>query len=231
MINAAVQALQQFGYRRLLKGLAMVTAILAVGYVAKNIDFGGWARWIDFNDRPDALWYQGKVGYLAITALIMAVGAPRQIVSFFAAYFFGLLPGFLIGMAAVTSSCLIAASAARLFRSQAQDLITGRIDLALDFWRQQPFSTSAIIRMMPVGSNLLTNTAAGVSGIPMLPFVAGSFVGYIPQMAVFALMGSGVDVGANWQIALGVASFVILSIFSFWMYRKYRSKISAKPAK
>ena len=85
-----------------------------------------------------------------------------------------------------------------------------------------------IIRLLPVGSNLLTNLAAGAIGVPLLPFLLASLVGYLPQMAVFALMGSGVDVGAEWQVALGIGLFVVLMVVGLWIYGRYRRQIRAK---
>ena len=54
------------------------------------------------------------------------------------------------------------------------------------------------------------------------PFFLGSLLGYIPQTLVFALAGSGVDVGAAWRIGIAVALFLVSGVIGAWLYRKYR---------
>ena len=81
---------------------------------------------------------------------------------------------------------------------------------------------TVLIRLLPVGNNFATNLAAGVSRVPALPFFLGSLLGYIPQTLVFALAGSGVDVGAAWRIGIAVALFVLSGAIGAWLYRKYR---------
>jgi hypothetical protein len=39
---------------------------------------------------------------------------------------------------------------------------------------------------------------------------------------VFALAGSGVDVGAAWRIGIAVALFLVSGIIGAWLYRRYR---------
>jgi uncharacterized membrane protein YdjX (TVP38/TMEM64 family) len=228
MFQSAKKTLLQIGPRKLLKGFLTLFAIIAIGYGANHLDFEGWARWINFGNSPNTLWYQGKGGYFVVGVLFTAIGGPRQVMAFFAAFFFGIWPGFLLSMAAVTTSCLIGTLVARVFTKPITAFIRGKVDVAIGFWRKNPFSTTIILRLLPVGSNLVTNLAAGATGIPLLPFVAGSAIGYVPQMAIFSLMGKGVDVGANGQIALGVALFVAMTIFGMWIYARYRRRIRAR---
>ena len=54
-----------------------------------------------------------------------------------------------------------------------------------------------LIRLLPVGNNFATSLAAGVSRVPARPFLLGSLLGYMPQTMVFALAGSGVEMGAE----------------------------------
>ena len=115
-----------------------------------------------------------------------------------------------------------------MFESSIRNLIRGKVDIAFGFWRKNTFSTTIIIRFLPVGSNFLTNLAAGATGIPLVPFLLGSAIGYVPQMAVFSLMGTGVDVGVGWQITLGIVLFGVLTVLGLWVYGRYRRKISAE---
>ena len=227
-LEPAVKAVRQIGPARLAKAGVALGVILAIGYLAKSIDFEGLAQWVDFNDRVGAEWYQGKLAYLSAGMLFTAIGGPRQAVAFFGAYFFGLWTGLAVSTLAAGLGCLLAALIARVFEARARQMIRGRVDIAFEYWRQHPVSTTIIIRLLPVGSNLLTNLAAGVTSVPLAPFVLASLVGYLPQMAVFALMGSGVDVGAGWQVALGIGLFAVLMVAGLWVYGRYRRQIRAR---
>jgi uncharacterized membrane protein YdjX (TVP38/TMEM64 family) len=52
-----------------------------------------------------------------------------------------------------------------------------------------PFTATLMLRLMPVGSNILLNLAAGLSAVRLLPFLAASAIGFVPQTLIFALFG------------------------------------------
>lgn len=95
------------------------------------------------------------------------------------------------------------------------------------FFSHDVFTKTVIVRLLPVGSNLVTNLVAGVTQTKALGFVAWSAVGYIPLMAIFALAGSGVTVLSIWKIILSVALLIISTLLSIHLYyRHYSSNIS-----
>jgi len=79
-----------------------------------------------------------------------------------------------------------------------------------------------VIRLLPLGSNWMVNIAAGASGVRSVPFFLGSALGYIPQMLIFALVGSGTRVDQFWQVAIAMAMLVVAVVLGVWLYRKYR---------
>jgi uncharacterized membrane protein YdjX (TVP38/TMEM64 family) len=66
---------------------------------------------------------------------------------------------------------------------------------------------TVLIRLLPVGSNLLTNLAAGISSIRSKHFFSGTLLGYLPQTLVFALVGSGVHIAPALKLALAIGLF------------------------
>ena len=52
-----------------------------------------------------------------------------------------------------------------------------------------------------------------------LPFFLGSALGYIPQMLIFSLVGSGARVDQFWQVAIAMALFVLAAILGIVLYR------------
>ena len=75
------------------------------------------------------------------------------------------------------------------------------------FLTANPFTATLTLRLLPVGNNFALNLLAGVSGIAAAPFVLASALGFVPQTAVFALLGSGVRMGQGEQIAVAAALF------------------------
>ena len=77
-----------------------------------------------------------------------------------------------------------------------------------------------LVRLLPLGSNWMINIAAGVSSVGKWPFLLGSALGYIPQMLVFSLVGSGTRVDQFWQVAIAMALFVLAAVLGVVLYRK-----------
>ena len=70
--------------------------------------------------------------------------------------------------------------------------------------------------------NLATNLAAGVTRVGPLPFFLGSALGYVPQTAVFALAGSGINLNPVFRIGLAAALFVVSALIGAYLYRHFR---------
>jgi uncharacterized membrane protein YdjX (TVP38/TMEM64 family) len=87
------------------------------------------------------------------------------------------------------------------------------------FLSDNSFNTTLLIRLLPVGNNLITNLAAGISRIRPTPFFLGSMVGYIPQAAIFALIGSGVTLNPGFRVGLGVVLFIASGAIGIRFYR------------
>lgn len=144
-------------------------------------------------------------------AALTAVGVPRQAVAFAGAYLYGLAAGFGLAMAGQLIGCAVDLGWARLVARDwvRRRLLRGwlaRMDAAL---AANPFTVTLMLRLLPTGSNILLNLLAGVSGVPVARFLAASALGYVPQTAVFALLGSGVTLGRTTRIGLGAALFAV----------------------
>ena len=145
-------------------------------------------------------------------ALLSAAGVPRSVTAFAAGYAFGLWLGLALAMAAQLAGCLLTFIWARAIardaaQKWAERRLSGRLARLHATLRRRPFTTTLTIRLMPVGSNLLLNLAAGLAGIAATPFMAATAIGYLPQAAIFALLGSGVHVDRSLQWAIAAALF------------------------
>ncbi|MCP5367551.1 MAG: TVP38/TMEM64 family protein [Hyphomicrobiales bacterium] len=185
--------------------------------------------WIDANVRGQG--FAGEALFVLAGAAFTALGLPRQIVSFLAGYAFGFAEGTAWALLATTLGCVTTFQVARLAgRGAVAARFPDRLRRADDFLRRNPFAATLLIRLLPVGSNFATNLAGGVSSIPLLPFVAGSALGFIPQTAVFALVGSGVEVDPVLRIGVGAVLFVASAALGVQLYRSHRRRRRAEGA-
>ena len=230
MSNRMLSALRQIGPKFLARGLLLLAVLGGVGYPANVVGFEEMLKAYDFSDRPGAGWLHGRAAFVVIGGFLTAVGAPRQAVSFFAAYFYGLWAGLMVALLASGTGACIGYGFARLYSGAAQRLIRGRVGFARKIWSENTFVLSLMLRLLPVGSNFLATPAAGATAIPFLPFLTGSVLGYVPQTLVFVLLGSGVNVGSREQIALSVGLFIASAVLGVWIYANYRKRLRANGA-
>ena len=158
-------------------------------------------------------------------SLATSIGLPRQIAALVAGINLGAFIGMIIATLAATLGCLITFSVARYLLS---DKIAGKYPSKLEelsaFLGEQTFLKAIIIRILPLGSNFLTNIIAGVSKVSMPAYVSGSFVGFIPQMIIFSLAGSGIRLGAQNELIASVTLFVIALLLTAYLVRKHKAK-------
>jgi uncharacterized membrane protein YdjX (TVP38/TMEM64 family) len=129
--------------------------------------------------------------------------------------------------------CVAAYGWARLLgREWAERRLAGRFGHRLrplrDVLAGSPFGATLALRLLPVGNNLALNTLAGMAGLRVLPFLAGSALGYLPQTLVFALLGKGIRVEGGWQLALSVALLAASMALGFWLMRRHRAARAAE---
>jgi uncharacterized membrane protein YdjX (TVP38/TMEM64 family) len=207
----------------ILRGLTVLLSLTAIGFAIKQTHLGDMLNqgWIDHEIRGKG--FNGELLFLVVGGLSTAVGLPRQAISFLGGYAFGFLYGSLLSLVATILGCAGTFFYARLFgRALIADRLSGKIAHVDNFVRGYPFSMTLLIRLLPVGSNVATNLAGGVSSVPALPFMLGSVLGFLPQTAIFALVGSGVNVEPVWRIGLGGLLFIGSGVLGVYLYRRLR---------
>ena len=209
--------------RTYLPGLVFLATLIAVGYVIESGILTGFLSeaWIDSEVRGKGI--SGELLYVAVGGLITAVAVPRHIVSFLGGYAFGAGLGTALALIATEIGCVLVFFYGRYVgRPLVSERLRARVRRIEDFLASNPFSMTLLIRLLPVGNNFATSLAAGVSRVPARPFLFGSLIGYAPQTFIFALAGSGLEVGERMRIALAVVFFVVSGAIGIWLYRRYR---------
>lgn len=203
-----------------LRGFYLVATLTGVGWLFKTIGLDEATTWLDTVAKEDGL--SGKVLFIAIGTLVTALGLPRQMVCFLGGYAFGCIEGSLLALLASVGGCVSSFAYARLLgRTVVLARFSGRIRCIDVFLQGNPFAIILLIRLLPVGSNLLTNLMAGISSIQTTAFVTGSALGYVPQTVIFALLGSGIQIDPAFRISLSAVLFLLSALGGVWIFRRH----------
>lgn len=208
----------------------MVVGLGVAVYLARTFGLGDMladTKWV--NDHVLGEGVMSIFIFLGVGMVFTAAGLPRQVVGFLGGFAFGIVWGTVLSTLGSGLGCALASGYARWGGRELVARKLGRRISRLDgFLRHKPFKTALAIRFFPLGSNVLTNLAAGVSSIPLVPFIIGSTLGYIPQNFIFALFGSGMSKESTTGVALSVSMAVVLFAISIWIgvavVRSYRKE-------
>jgi len=177
-----------------------------------------WERAQRIGDRLQSASFFELLAFVAIGIAATAVGLPRQLFAFVCGFSFGVAPGVVMSLLIAISGCAIAFMLSRRFLRhwllrRHQNLVDGLDALT----RHDAFWKIVMLRFQPLGTNLMTNLAAGVSQIPAPTFLLASLIGYIPQMLVFSLIGSGVRFGSRSQLWVSLGLLAISFLLGLWL--------------
>lgn len=210
----------------LVKLAVLAAGLLVAGLLLREVGLAPGTGWVD-------RWVlgQGLLGdlvFVAIGAAATAAGAPRQGVAFLGGYALGVVQGTVLSLAAQVAGCALSYLWARAVgRGWAERRLAGRFGHRLrplrDVLAGSPFNATLALRLLPVGNNLALNLLAGMAGVSLLPFLAGSAIGYLPQTVVFALLGKGIRVDGAWQLGLGVGLFVVSAAIGLLLLRQHQA--------
>lgn len=165
--------------------------------------------------------------WFSLLALAISVGLPRQVAAFSSGYMLGSVYGTVFATIAASLACFLTFVAAQfVFHKTLKKRFPKQIASLSAFFKHDVFTKAFIIRLIPAGSNFLTNVLAGTAKAPLIPYLAGTMLGFIPQMALFSMLGAGVSVGNNQQIILSVVLVIIAGVLVAYLVRKSKIKKS-----
>lgn len=210
--------------RVIMRGLVLIATMVAVGWLFEVVGLKAMldTAWVDHEVRGQGLWGEGLFVLVGLVAI--ALGLPRQAVSFGAGYAFGLLPGTALAMLATLAGSVLTFYYARFIGREALTRrFPNKIRRIDAFLAGNELTMAIILRLSPVSNNLAANVAAGVSGVRVLPFFAGSLIGYLPQTVVFALAGAGFELDKMVTWTLSGVLFIASTVLGVWLWRRTRA--------
>lgn len=184
--------------------------LLLLGLVAA----GAVLRGLGLDAGIESAGRHGPLAFTGMATVACAVGVPRQVVAYAGGLAFGFWPGAALALLAEALGCATSFAWARLVARQwaARWLARagpGRIDRLNRFLVANAFTATLTLRLLPVGHNLFLTLLAGVSSVAAGPFLLASVLGYIPQTAVFALLGGGMRVSQGAQVMVAAGLFAV----------------------
>ena len=197
--------------------LLLVIVALAIAFPPS--EYVPAARW---GASLETAGFSGGIIFLLVSILATSIGLPRQLVAFIAGLAYGTAMGLILSLAAALAGCLLTVTISRRYLA---DFVKSRFPRpisALDkLTRNDLFLKVLVLRLQPLGTNLLTNVCIGFTSASLVRFISASAVGYVPQMLVFNLLGAGVRVDSQSQLALSAALLLISVALGVFLYRRH----------
>lgn len=173
----------------------------------------------------DDLW--AEVVYVLLVIGLVAVGAPRLIFYVLG----GLAFGFWLGLAlaqvgAVIGSWLTFCAVRSGGRGWLQRRFGGHRFVGRAFHVRSSVKAVVMIRQLPLTS-VMINGGLALSQVSARAFLLGTFIGYLPQGLIAALIGSGIVdekamEGLGKLMAAGIV--LLLGAFMLWRWRRRRGR-------
>jgi uncharacterized membrane protein YdjX (TVP38/TMEM64 family) len=209
----------------LLRGASVILLAVAVVAIIRKLEAGyghdGLQGWIEREVSGQGVG--GIALFVGAGAILTGVGLSRQVLAFAAGCAFGVAAGTGLALSAEVIGLIMAFLYARYlgrnFVARKFPRRLGQIDAILGY---NPFLMTLALRLLPFSSNLAINLAAGVSNVPIWPFIVASAIGHLPQTLVFAMIGSGLTDGLALKSALALALFAASVWIGIHLYRSYR---------
>lgn len=167
----------------------------------------------------------GYILLFSILSIGTALGLPRQIAALSAGYFFSLTIGFTIALTATTLGCMLTYHLSQFGLYQfVHQKFPEKTKAVETFLSNSTFSKALLIRLLPLGSNFITNIVAGATRTPRLSFFSGSCLGFIPQMILFSAIGSGIAISAADQKKLTFTLALIAISIGIYLYLRHKKR-------
>jgi len=206
-------------------------AIVFLGFLV----FGGLALFSERAIDPDAIanqvasaTWQTRGLFFLLAIAFTALGLPRQLVAFVCGYVFGFLPGLGLSLLAAVLGCAVAFWFARtVLREWVGRRYASMVETLDRLVQHDAFMKIVVLRIQPLGTNLLTNLCAGVSGIKPALFFSSTAIGYLPQMIVFGLAGDGIRLGDTSRLLLSGLLLLVSLLLAAWLWQRHKLRVKS----
>lgn len=153
-------------------------------------------------------------------ALFSCIAGPRQVLAFVFGYALGGVQGAIFATIAALLGCIILFYFSRfVFREQIKRRFAKKLARLESLIIHKTWLKALMIRLLPLGSNYITNLLAGTTCVSPWQFFVGSGIGFLPQMFIFSFAGAGVNLSDEHHLQVSVALFAIALAIGIYLYR------------
>ena len=206
--------------QKLWRNALLLTVLVGLGFWAQRE--GLFGDLLDRHKLADLLAAHGATAFpllIVVGALYTAVGGPRQMLALAFGFVFGGFSGAVFYTVITLLGCLLTVVFARQMLSEAIcSKYPRQVRMLQGLLDKNAWLSILVIRLLPVGSNLLTNMFAGAARIRLLPMMIGSFIGYLPQMLIFSYAGAGIGWSDQDRLLFSGVLLVVSTLVAGWLY-------------
>lgn len=209
-------------------GFLALGAVTLLGFAAPflPVEAGGWLR-----ETLAAIQHEPWAVPTAISAYVLfaSLGVPQIVLITALVVVFGPWAGLAYSWTGKMFACALGFWVGRRFGARIVARHAGpKLSDFMRMLERRGFWASALIRLVPTVPSVLINIAAGATPIRFRDFIAGTAIGSVPKMAMFAFGGHAAMVAVHenalwaWGLLAGViALWITLAVLGRrWMRRR-----------
>lgn len=210
--------------RSLVRATALVLAVLGGFWLFHGTELAQYARLDHLQQSRSAILAWGHwapIVFVLLGTTGVAVGFPRLVLSAIGGVAFGPWGGTIYAMVGtLLGSILTFQFARRVARKSIEERFKRRWPHIRARLRQDGFPLMLLIRLCPIGNNYITNLLAGASPVRSTHFILASSIGFLPETAIFAMLGDAAVRANTHMLALALFGLLLLTAGFWWLYRR-----------
>lgn len=210
-----------------LAAFALLAVLALIIILALLFPPSEWVPARQWGARLESAGLVGVLMFLGAGALATGVGLPRQLLAFIGGLAYGIVPGLALALLAALAGCYLTVRLSTAFFSdwvrQRYPAFISQLDNLL---QNDVFIKILMLRLQPLGTNLLTNVCIGFTSVSRWKFLLSSGIGYVPQMLVFVLIGSGIRVGSEAQWVLSAVLMALSVLLGILIIRLHKLRVA-----
>jgi uncharacterized membrane protein YdjX (TVP38/TMEM64 family) len=153
----------------------------------------------------------GLLVFVLVGGAAISAGIPRIWVAALGGAVYGAVMGTVLALfAALIGAAVVYQIGRLLLRDVVNRRVGGRLEVWRNRFRENGFWWVLYGRLFPFSNSTAKSLLCGSCEVPYLPYLAASFLGFIPHTLVFAVFGSGGAKASLPQIVLGFCLMLLV---------------------
>jgi uncharacterized membrane protein YdjX (TVP38/TMEM64 family) len=150
--------------------------------------------------------------FVCAGGLAISIGVPRIWIAALGGAVYGAVVGSVLAiLSALIGAALVYYVGRRFLRDVVDRRVGGRLEVWKVRFRENGFWWVLYGRLFPFSNSTAKSLLCGSCNVPFFPYLAASFIGFIPHTVIFAVFGSGGAKASIPQIVLGFC--LMLAVF------------------